>query len=340
MMVSLLLVAALVPLRSDAFSTSFTRAAYTYSKDAKYNSGPLQMSSSSSALNISELRVMVNGMPGPMAVAAAEACLRKGLALSPVAMTGPDVESCTINVVDPISGKSGKVRLIPSTDIGEIESAVEGVKTANGAENLLVIDFTHPSAVNGNALFYVKNNLPFVMGTTGGDREKLMADMEGAKHFAVIAPNMGKQIVAMQSALEDLAERYPSAFSGYKLKMTESHQKTKADTSGTAKAVIDSIKKLSDDDFEYDDVQMIRDDDESVAFGVPPEAINGHAFHTYTLTSPDGSVEFELKHNVAGRSVYAEGTADAIKFLARKVKSEPEGKVYSMVNVLEEGAME
>jgi 4-hydroxy-tetrahydrodipicolinate reductase len=122
--------------------------------------------------------------------------------------------------------------------------------------------------------------------------------------------------------------------------MTESHQKTKADTSGTAKAVIDSIKKLSDDDFEYDDVQMIRDDDESVAFGVPPEAINGHAFHTYTLTSPDGSVEFELKHNVAGRSVYAEGTADAIKFLARKVKSEPEGKVYSMVNVLEEGAME
>ena len=61
----------------------------------------------------------------------------------------------------------------------------------------------------------------------------------------------------------------------------------------------------------------------------------------YTLTSPDGSVEFQLKHNVAGRSVYAEGTADAVKFLAKKIHSgNVEPTVYSMINVLEEGALE
>ena len=61
---------------------------------------------------------------------------------------------------------------------------------------------------------------------------------------------------------------------------------------------------------------------------------------TYTLQSSDGSVTFELKHNVVGRRVYAEGTADAIIFLINKIKNEKEGKVYSMINVLEEGAME
>jgi len=301
---------------------------------------------------------MVNGMPGPMATAAAEACLRKGLQLSPVAMTGPDVTPCTITVVDVVTGRSSNVRLIPSTNRAELESAIDGLKVAlqhspseslSSADitswnaNLLAIDYTHPSAVNSNALFYAENNIPFVMGTTGGDRVKLLQDMHDRRAFAVIAPNMGKQIVALQAGLEDLAKKFPGAFDGYTLTVRESHQKTKADTSGTAKAVVDSIKKLSNirnDAFTYDDIEMIRDDEESVAFGVSPEALKGHAFHTYTLTSPDGSVQFALQHNVEGRTVYAEGTADAVKFLAKKVREETEGKVYNMINVLEEGAME
>lgn len=32
-----------------------------------------------------------------------------------------------------------------------------------------------------------------------------------------------------------------------------------------------------------------------------------------------GSVSFEFQHNVCGRSIYAEGTVDAILFLAKKV---------------------
>jgi len=282
--------------------------------------------------------VMVNGMPGPMATAAAEACLRKGLQLSPIAMTGPDVEECTITVEDKVTGKSADVRLIPSSNVDELKAAVAGVQQA--ADKLLAIDYTHPSAVNANAQFYIENNLPFVMGTTGGNREKLMADVTKAKNFAVIAPNMGKQIVAMQAALEDLASNYPSAFAGYSLKVTESHQKTKADTSGTAKAVIDSLKVLSDDNFTYDDIEMIRGDEEAMEFGVPEEGLNGHAFHTYTLTSSDGSVNFQLQHNVVGRTVYAEGTADAVKYLAQKLDTEPEGRVFSMIDVLEAGALD
>lgn len=32
-----------------------------------------------------------------------------------------------------------------------------------------------------------------------------------------------------------------------------------------------------------------------------------------------GSVSFEFQHDVCGRSIYAEGTVDAILFLAKKV---------------------
>jgi 4-hydroxy-tetrahydrodipicolinate reductase len=323
------------------FSPSSTTSFKLSTIQTKHNDNNKRTRLFMTALDYKNIKVMVNGMPGPMATAAAEACLRKGLSLSPIAMTGPDVEPSTITVHDTVSGNSANVKLIPSTQIEEIITSIEKVRNKVGIENFLAIDYTHPSAVNYNAMFYAKNSIPFVMGTTGGDRGQLMRDMENAKASAVIAPNMGKQIVALQAGLEDLAKKFPSAFGGYKLHVRESHQKTKADTSGTAKAVVDSLKVLSDEkNFTYDDIEMIRDDQESLEFGVKDEHLKGHAFHTYTLTSPDGSVEFQLKHNVSGRTVYAEGTADAIKFLAKKISEGKGGLIYSMINVLEEGAME
>ena len=325
-----------------------------------------------------DIYVMVNGMPGPMATAAAEACLRKGLQLSPIAMTGPNVESSrTITVIDPITKRNANVRLISSTNRDEMISSLAGIRAALGSNNIYAIDYTHPSAVNGNCKWYIQQNIPFVMGTTGGNRTELYHDVQTLDHdtdtndihpnfSCVIAPNMGKQIVAMQAALSDLATKYPGAFAGYALQVTESHQKTKADTSGTAKAVIDSIKLLtSDTDFTYDDIQMIRNDEESIQFGIPEnviQEITGHAYHTYTLTSSDSTVQFELKHNVIGRTIYAEGTADAVKFLAnsarqqRHLQSEEPTKntdnatatsvahcrrqIYDMIDVLKEGALE
>lgn len=46
---------------------------------------------------------------------------------------------------------------------------------------------------------------------------------------------------------------------------------------------------------------MIRDPDTQVQkMKVPKEALSGHAYHTYHLTSPDKTVNFEFQHNVAG----------------------------------------
>eukprot|EP00894_Picocystis_sp_ML_P000131 jgi/Pico_ML_1/50648/g1819.t1 len=54
-----------------------------------------------------------------------------------------------------------------------------------------------------------------------------------------------------------MATRFPGAFSGYKLKVVESHQSSKVDTSGTAKAIVSSFKKLGLD-FDESEIEKIR----------------------------------------------------------------------------------
>ena len=72
---------------------------------------------------------------------------------------------------------------------------------------------------------------------------------------------------------------------------------------------------------------------------VPEQYLDGHAFHTYTLTSQDQTVAFQFQHNVCGRQIYAEGTVDAAIFLAQQIAAKAEQKVFNMIDVLEAGAM-
>lgn len=67
--------------------------------------------------------------------------------------------------------------------------------------------------------------------------------------------------------------------------------------------------------------------------------LSGHAFHTYSLTSPDETVSFQFQHNVCGRRFYAEGSVDAALFLAKQIEKGTEKKLFDMVDVLNAGAM-
>jgi 4-hydroxy-tetrahydrodipicolinate reductase len=260
--------------------------------------------------------VMVNGMPGKMAQIVALACKKRKFNVVPFSLTGEDLAEF-----------NGFALL----GVAERENKIEQILKEH--PNLIAVDYTHPSAVNGNAEFYVKHKIPFVMGTTGGDRDALMALVKNANHPCVIAPNMAKQIVALQAMLEWTAKNFPSVFNGYNLKVVESHQKTKADTSGTAKALVKSFLEMGAKGAEPI-IEMVRDEEtQSSKMLVPSEHLSGHAFHTYSLHSSDKSVHFEFRHNVCGREIYAEGTADAVEFLAKKIEA---GKAvfYDMIDVL------
>ena len=286
---------------------------------------------------------MMCGLPGAMGHEIAAAALRRGMQLAPFALTGPGFGG-TVDVDDGRGGARVAVRLYEPSERDALAARVAADYARPGS--LVCVDFTHPSAVNANAAWYAAQQLPFVMGTTGGDRAALLRDTEAAGVYAVIAPNMCKQIVALQAALAKMADDFPGAFSGYSLSIVESHQATKADTSGTAKAVADTLAVLVGAPFDHASIERVREPAAQLAGGgaahtgvspVPEAALGGHAFHTYRLAA-DG-VEFQIRHNVSGRATYAEGTVDAVHFLARRVAEQSQQRVFNMMDVLRAGAL-
>ncbi|KAF3670119.1 4-hydroxy-tetrahydrodipicolinate reductase 1, chloroplastic [Capsicum annuum] len=177
--------------------------------------------------------VKVNGCTGKMGRAVLEASISAGLQPVSLCFSGPEDAGKTVEA----GGK--EITVHGPSDRENILSSV-----FEEHPNLIVVDYTVPAAVNGNAELYSKVGVPFVMGTTGGDREKLYKTVADSKVYAVISPQMGKQVVAFLAAMEIMAEQFPGAFSGYSLQVMESHQASKLDTSGTAKAVISCFEKL------------------------------------------------------------------------------------------------
>lgn len=159
------------------------------------------------------ISVMVNGMPGPMAVEVAKACLDRGFNLLPLGFTGagqPDHVTVT--------GANTFVDVELVAGPGVSENAGKALSILKEMHpNLVIVDYTHPSAILNNLACYVENNCDFVMGTTGGDSVKMMEIFDKGTNKAVIAPNMAKQIVALQAALQEMSARFPKSFADYKL---------------------------------------------------------------------------------------------------------------------------
>ena len=270
------------------------------------------------------IKVMANGLPGNMSrVVAEHVSTDKRFELIPVSLTGPEITDLDMQ----LTGIAVKL-VTPDAR----EEAIADIISSNRL--FISVDFTHPSAVNENAMFYCRHNLPFVMGTTGGDHLQLVNTVEGSKTSAVIAPNMAKQIVGFQAMMEHAAQSFPRLFQGYTLEVRESHQKEKADTSGTAKAM---VKYFNDLGIAFTEENIFKERDperQKKTWGIPEEALPGHGWHTYSLVSADKTVRLEFTHNVNGRIVYALGTLDAVSFLYQKLREGSKAKVYSMIDVL------
>ena len=270
------------------------------------------------------IKVMVNGLPGNVSqVVAAQILKDDRFELVPYSLTGPEIQA-PVYSLEPVT-----IELIqPDKRTSRIENVIKS------HEGFLSVDYTHPSAVNANAGFYCRCGLPFVMGTTGGDRKKLEETVTSSSITAVVAPNMAKQIVGFQAMMAYAAATFPDLFKGYSLEIRESHQQGKADTSGTAKAMVGYFNELGIP-FREDQIIKIRDPEvQKNQWGVPAEHLTGHGWHTYTLVSEDRTVQFGFNHHVNGRMVYARGTLDALVFLSLKVKAGVKGKMFSMIDVL------
>ncbi|HSO59888.1 MAG TPA: dihydrodipicolinate reductase [Desulfobacterales bacterium] len=270
------------------------------------------------------ITVMVNGIPGKVACTVAGHVQKdRRFRLIPCSFTGPEIQEHAYAL------EGTAIRLIRPDGR---EAALRELRQTHG--DFLSVDYTHPSAVNANADFYCRHGLPFVMGTTGGDRQQLEETVRSSGIAAVVAPNMAKQIVGFQAMTEYAAQTFPGLFKGYSLAIRESHQKGKADTSGTAKAMVRYFNRLGVS-FSEEQIAMERDPQvQSSRWGVPEQYLTGHGWHTYTLVSADKTVRFEFTHNINGRDIYVQGTLDALLYLEKKIAAGARGQLYTMIDVL------
>lgn len=262
--------------------------------------------------------LLLSGLPGPMAAeVAALAAATPGLDLLPFALGSPARHGASCRAGE------REIRLLAR------DRAPDDLPP--GA---IAIDYSTPDTALDNARWFIARRLPFVMGTTGFDAAELEPALAEAGLPAVVAPNMAPPIVLAQAAMRWLAREFPGACGGASLKVRESHQEGKRDTSGTAKALVSAFQALGVD-FGIDRIERVRDPARQRSeFGVPAEFLDAHAFHRYELATAAGTVNIALEHDVLGRRVYAEGTLLAVRFLQARIAEGAPGRLFTMEDVL------
>lgn len=266
--------------------------------------------------------VIVSGLPGSVGRALVDALSKADdLALVPTALTS--------------ARHAGTVHEQRGVSIDLIDAARFGEHA--WPEGAVVVDFTVPEAVVPNVERYCARGVPFVLGTSGDTLQHAAALVRGSATSAVIAANMAIPVILLQAALSDLARRFPGAMAGGELAIVESHQVTKRDISGTARALLDDLAGLGLP-ADGSTIASIRDEARARAWGVPEPYLEGHAYHDIELRDASGTASLTLSTKVHGRAVYATGALTAVRFLAEAVASGARGEVYDMSDVLRRGA--
>ena|SRR3990167_7938256 len=257
--------------------------------------------------------VFISGLPGKMATLVAEALIANGqYELSPVAMASAKHNWGHFNL------GIRKIRLIDYCPNDLMPGTI-------------AVDYTTPQNSTLNARHYTWAGVPFIMGTTGGDREEIETMVRNSKISAVIAPNMAVSIVQVQDEIQRLLETSPDIFSGWQMTIIESHQSTKKDVSGTARALQSQLERLGA--VMDSEIKSIRDPEHQQNLGI--QNLDGHGYHWITLTSPTGEIK-RFETAVEGREPYVQGTLMAINFLSRKMKEGSRGEIFTMSDVIRE----
>ena len=272
------------------------------------------------------ITIVLSGAPGKMiteiATLAQEPANRTLFHVAPFAIAGESRRGQRYDLAPGLN-----VELLAPTDL---PAALD----RHGLHRALIIDYSTPHVALDNIRCFIGADVSFVMGTTGYDRTEAEKMIRSSSINAVLAPNMAAPIVALQALLADAARRFPGVLDGWDLQIRESHQQTKRDVSGTARAIQPLLEKLGAGGINA--IESIRDPETQRAIGVPPTALGGHGWHWYTMHSPAGDTALEFSHRVNGRRIYAEGTLRAARYLARHAQTN-HGAIYSMIDVLEGG---
>lgn len=265
--------------------------------------------------------IFISGLPGKMATLIAEALAQN--------------ESYDLLP----QGMSSRRHNFEHFIVGERKILLRDFCPNNPEPGTIAIDFTTPQNATLNAIRYSLLGIPFVMGTSGGDRTRLADVVRNSEISAVIATNMDPQIVGRQIEIDDIAVANPGLFEGATVRITEIHQPSKKDVSGTAIAFRTQYE--SHGALPSGEIESIRDDPDSPRvqeiFGnVDLDQQKGYAYHHVVVTDSDGNTIHDFETRVIGREVYVVGTLMAVSFLVRKMREGSKGEVFTMSDVIED----
>ena len=194
----------------------------------------------------------------------------------------------------------------------------------------VIIDFSHPSTLEGLLGYCMTNGVPLVVATTGYSAEQIAQIKKAAESIPVFFTfNMSLGI----NLLAELAKKAAAVLEGqFDIEIIEKHHNQKLDApSGTAIMLADAINDTLEQKCSYVyDRHSVRAKRTKTEIGM--HSIRGGTIvgeHEILFAGRDEVIS--LKHEAHSKSVFAVGSVNAAMFLRNK-----EAGLYAMSDMLAE----
>lgn len=217
---------------------------------------------------------------------------------------------------------------IDKISVKELGFAVYNAPSELAEKPDVIIDFSHPSALDGLIDYALTNGCALVLASTGYDTEQVAKIKSSAKQIPIFfTANMSLGI----NLLSELAKKAAAVLGGqYDIEIVERHHNLKLDApSGTALMLADAINESQGNAYNYvydrHNVRQKRDKAEIGIHSVRGGTIVGD--HDIIFAGRDEVIT--LSHSAASKEVFAVGAVNAAVFMADK----PAG-LYSMADMI------
>ena len=191
----------------------------------------------------------------------------------------------------------------------------------------IIIDFSIPEATMKILEYAKEKSIPIVIATTGFSQEQLNKISEYSKYIPIFrSGNMSYEV----NVMSDIVSKLALLLKNSDIEIVETHHRNKIDSpSGTALILADSINNALNNEMDY---QYNR---HSVRQKRPNNEIGIHSIRggtevgKHTVLFLGDNESFEITHTITSRSIFAEGSLKAAKFLI-----EQKNGLYSMKNLI------
>ena len=236
-------------------------------------------------------------------------------------------------VIDRLVSEDADCEIVAGVDINDaVENPYPVYKTPSeytGAADVM-IDFSHPSALDAILEYCKTRRLPVILATTGYTDEQKAQMKEASESVPIFfSANMSLGINLLIALAKTAAKLLEGNFD---IEIVEKHHNQKIDApSGTALAIADAIDETLSYPAEYVyDRHSVRRKRKNTEIGL--HAIRGGTIvgeHDVIFAGNDEVIT--LSHHAASKEVFAVGAVRAAKFMAGK----PAG-MYSMTDLVGE----